>query len=169
MQIQPTSQDQVYTQQIITQLIKSWSASNKNVTDFFAKYQEQDYLKEIAPGRNRAIYLLGHLIAVNDGMLPLFGLGEKLFPELEAPFLKEADKSTPDTVSLITLQQQWQTLNEKLATQFSAMPAADWLDRHTAVSPEDFAINPLRNKLNVLISRINHQAYHMGQLNLLSV
>jgi hypothetical protein len=41
------------------------------------------------------------------------------------------------------------------------------MDRHTAVSEADFALNPSRNKLSILISRTNHQSYHLGQLNLL--
>jgi len=60
---------------------------NKNVAKFFNKYDEASYINEVAPGRNRAVYLLGHLIAVNDGMITLFGLGEKLFPEYEAILL----------------------------------------------------------------------------------
>jgi hypothetical protein len=35
------------------------------------------------------------------------------------------------------------------------------------VSPEDFAKEPHRNRLNVLISRTNHMANHIGQLLLL--
>jgi len=46
------------------------------------------------------------------------------------------------------------------------MSVADWLGRHTAVSAEDFANEPLRNKLNVLMGRTIHESYHLGQLNL---
>ena len=31
------------------------------------------------------------------------------------------------------------------------------------VSVDDFAANPLRNRLSVLISRTAHVAYHLGQ------
>ena len=34
------------------------------------------------------------------------------------------------------------------------------------VSDEDFAREPHRNKLNVLISQTNHLSYHPGQLSL---
>ena len=38
--------------------------------------------------------------------------------------------------------------------------------KHTAVSDEDFAANPLRNRLSVLLSRTRHLAYHIGQIAL---
>jgi hypothetical protein len=44
------------------------------------------------------------------------------------------------------------------------MTAEQWLEKHTSVSDEDFAKEPHRNKLSVLISRTNHLANHIGQL-----
>jgi len=38
----------------------------------------------------------------------------------------------------------------------------DWLARHTAVSEEDFAKDPSRNRFAVLLSRTNHLSYHLG-------
>jgi len=65
------------------------------------------------------------------------------------------------------LKNRWRTINEKLTTHFANMTPAQWFERHTAVSEEDFAKEPHRNKLNVLLSRTTHQAYHLGQLILL--
>jgi len=79
------------TEQMIKQVINSWISQNKAVTSFFNKYNDDAYLNEVAPGRNRAIYLLGHLTATNDSLLPLLGLGDKLYPQLEAPFQANAD------------------------------------------------------------------------------
>jgi hypothetical protein len=42
--------------------------------------------REVAPGKNRLIYLWGHLAAVNDGLLPMLGIGERLHPEFEGMF-----------------------------------------------------------------------------------
>jgi hypothetical protein len=39
----------------------------------------------------------------------------------------------------------------------------DWVARHTAVSEEDFAKEPLRNRFSILITRTNHLTYHVGQ------
>jgi uncharacterized damage-inducible protein DinB len=155
------------TNQIITQIINLWAAQNKTVTAFFNKYDDSAYNKEVAPTRNRAIYLLGHLIAVNDGMLPIFGLGVRLFPEYEDMFIKNPDKTVDNLPTIAQLKQNWETLNTTLSNHFNTMTATDWLSKHTLVSSEDFAQNPLRNKLNVLLSRTTHQSYHTGQLNLL--
>lgn len=156
-----------YTPQIIQQAIAAWAGQNKQVTAFFNKYDDSVYMKEVAPGRSRAIYLLGHLVAVSDALLPMFGLGDKLYPELEPLFIRTPDRSVADIPTVAELKQKWKKVNTVLSTHFNAMSAAQWMDRHMSVSPEDFAKEPTRNKLNVLLSRTTHQGYHMGQLNLL--
>jgi uncharacterized damage-inducible protein DinB len=157
------------TNQIIKQVINFWADRNKAVTNFINKFPDDAYYKEVAPNRSRAIYLFGHLIAVNDAMLPMFGLGEKLFPEYDAIFLSAPDRSVADLPSLSELKKSWEKLNETLTDWFNTMTAREWLDRHMSVSAEDFKREPLRNKLNVLINRTNHQSYHLGQMILLNV
>jgi hypothetical protein len=39
---------------------------------------DEELLKEVAPGKNRVIYLLGHLTGAHDAMFPILGLGERL-------------------------------------------------------------------------------------------
>jgi hypothetical protein len=39
----------------------------------------------------------------------------------------------------------------------------DWVQRHSAVSEEDFAKDASRNRFAVLRSRTNHLSYHLGQ------
>ncbi len=165
--MQTDSVNNAATKQIITQVLNAWTAENKKVTDFFSKYADEVYMQEIAEGRNRAIYLLGHLVAVNDALLPLMGFGERLYPELEQPFLRSADRATEHGYNVADLKQKWQEVNELLSTHFAKLEPSDWLDRHMSVSPEDFAKEPHRNRLNVILGRTNHQASHMGQLNLL--
>ncbi len=116
------------------------------------------------PARNTGIYPLGHLTAVNDGILPLLGFGPKLHPELEAIFLTNPDKSGLDQPNLETLKSYWKEINAKLTKHMNELSAEDWMKRHTAVSEEDFAKEPHRNKLNIIINRSNHQSYHLGQL-----
>lgn len=153
--------------QIIRQVISQWTSHNKGVASFFAKYEDQAYDQEVAPGRNRAIYLLGHLIAANDGMLPLFNLGQKLYPELYETFQLSADRAVENMPSIQELKQKWETVIATLSGHFHAMTPEDWMSRHTSISPEDFEREPHRNKLNVLLGRTNHQSYHLGQLNLM--
>jgi len=161
-------QDLALTKQIIKQQITAWKGQNNAVDKFFNKYPDEIYLKEVAPGKNRAIYLLGHLVAVNDGLLSLLGIGEKFYPELEEIFLKNPDRFFAEIPTIAELKQKWETVNIALTAHFESMRPEDWLSAHTRVSPEDFAIDPSRNKLNVLISRTIHQSNHLGQLYLLS-
>lgn len=154
--------------QIISQLVHSWASQNKIVTTFFNKYDDAAYMGQVAPGRNRAIYLFGHLVSTNDGLLPLLGLGERLYPQLEALFSTNPDGKFEEIPSIPELKEYWEKVNSKLTEAFSKMTATDWLSRHTRVSEEDFAKEPNRNKLNVLISRTIHAGYHLGQLRFLN-
>jgi hypothetical protein len=43
------------------------------------------------------------------------------------------------------------------------MSQSDWLQRHSAVSEEEFAKDPSRNRFSILLSRTNHLSYHLGQ------
>ena len=41
--------------------------------------------------------------------------------------------------------------------------SVDWLQRHSAVSAEDFAKDASRNRFAILLSRTNHLSYHLGR------
>ena len=109
---------------------------------------------------------MGHLIAVNDTMISLFGLGERLYAHLDEAFVKNPDKSGFEILELSKLRAEWKRSNEVLSNYFNQMPAADWFGKHTAMTDEDLTREPTRNKLSVLINRTNHLAYHLGQLML---
>ena len=96
-------------------------------------------------------------------MLPLLSLGSRLHPELDAAFLTAPDKAVDGLPSTAELRRHWGEVNGRLLAGFGNFSASDWAHKHTAVSDEDFAVNPLRNRLSVLLSRTNHLAYHLGQ------
>jgi hypothetical protein len=152
----------------IKMVLGAWKMQNDQVNKLLEKLTDETLLKEVAPGKNTGIYLLGHLIAVNDNLLPLFGLGERLHPELTNPFLKMPDKSGLEFPTPATLRSYWKEVNATLEKHFEKLSADEWFTRHNSVSPEDFAKEPHRNKLNVLMSRTTHQGYHLGQLIFLS-
>jgi uncharacterized damage-inducible protein DinB len=155
--------ENIQASQIVKQVINFWLAQNKAINDFFTKHENDVYLKEVAPGRNSGIYLLAHLIATNDGMIPLLDLGDKLFPEPE-PLAKEAESAVTFKLSIDQLKKQRDKLNTELEIRVNTLSVSQWLERHTAVSAEDFLLDPTRNKLNILITRASHQNYHRGQL-----
>lgn len=144
--------------------LDGWNGQNKRFTDMINKLSDEQLLAETAPGRNSGIYLLGHLAAVNDGLLSLLGLGTRLYPEMDDVFLKSPDKSGLPKPSVAELKTALTKINEELNLNLAKLQPQDWFAKHTAVSAEDFANEPHRNRLNVLLSRTSHMAYHLGQL-----
>lgn len=153
-------QQQLY----VKMALHAWDVHIKRTNSTFDSLTDEQLLQEIAPGKNRAIYLLGHLTAVHDGMLPLLALGERAYAQLDEAFISNPDRAVKDLPAVKDLRAWWTTTNEKLAGHFNSLPAADWFLKHTRISDEDFAKEPHRNRLSVLINRTNHMAYHLGQL-----
>jgi DinB superfamily len=148
---------------VVRTAVQAWKLNVDRADKLFSGLSEQQLLTEVAPGRNRLVYLWGHLIAVHDGMLPLLDLGPRLHPDLDAPFLAGTDKAITEIPSAADLKPRWDEVNARLMAGFSAFTAADWTQKHTVVSDADFAANPLRNRLSILLSRTSHIAYHLGQ------
>ena len=143
--------------------VKIWNAQVDRADKLFAGFSSEEILREIAPGRNRLLYLWGHLTAVHDAMLPLLSLGERLHPEFNVAFVSNPDKSRADIPSHEQVRRAWNIVNAKLRKGFETMSWPDWLRKHSAVSEEDFAKDPSRNRFAILLSRTNHLSYHIGQ------
>ena len=146
--------------------VASWKLNLARVDQMFAACSDDELQQEIAPGKNRIFYLLGHLTAVHDRMLPLLGLGARLHEELDQDFIANPDKTASDRISAGALRQAWAAVNTALTSAIEALPAEGWLQKHEAVSAEDFAKQPLRNRLSVLLSRTAHVQFHTGQIRL---
>ncbi len=151
---------------LIDSALRGWKSNVERADQLFGVLSPEQLDQEVAPGKNRLIYLWGHLTAVNDGLLPLLGIGERLHPEFDGMFISNPDKSVQLTVSGQSLKAGWQEINLKLWEGFSKFSASDWAQRHTAVSEEDFAREPHRNRFTVLLGRTAHLAYHLGQATL---
>ena len=145
-------------------VLDAWNTHLVRTGKLLDQLTDEQLQKEVAPGRNTGTYLLGHLVAVHDSLFPLLGTGEKLYPTLEEIFIRQPDKSGSEKPEVKELRNYWNEVNNKLANDFAKFSADEWLQKHTSVSEEDFAKEPHRNRLNVLISRTNHLAYHFGQL-----
>lgn len=160
-----TATDNTATQIVFIKMaISAWDSHNARVNKLVTSLSDDEWLADTAPGRNSGVYLLGHLIAVSDGLFPILGFGERLYPRLENVFLESPDKSGLPTPSLAELKEYWKNVNAKLSEHISQMPADEWFTRHNSVSEADFAKEPHRNKLNIIINRTNHTSYHLGQL-----
>lgn len=152
-------------QEIFVQMaLKAWQIHIGRTDKFIEGISDESFYKEIAPGKNRIIYLVGHLIAVNDTMLSLFGIGDRIYASYDDAFVKNPDNPAAVMPNAAVLRQEWKKSNDILNAAFEKLSAADWFAKHTAMSDEDLAKEPGRNKLSVLINRTNHLAYHLGQL-----
>ena len=144
--------------------LSSWKLVVSRLDQGIAALSDQDLQLEVAPGRNRIFYLVGHLTAVHDRLFPMLSLGDRVHPEFDEIFLDHPDRTFPDRVSPSQLRKAWSEVNGKLTAAFERLRPEEWLQRHNAVSVEDFAKEPLRNRLAVLLSRTNHASFHTGQI-----
>jgi hypothetical protein len=143
--------------------LKTWNAQIDRADKLFAGLSSEEILREIAPGRNRLLYLWGHLTAVHDAMLPLLSFGERLHPEFDVAFVSNPDKSRSGIPSHEQVRRAWNAVSAELWNGFEKLSWSDWVQRHSAVSEEDFAKDASRNRFSVLLSRTNHLSYHLGQ------
>lgn len=150
----------------INLVLNAWHQQLATTTELFDSLDDDQLLQHIAPDRNTGKYLLGHLVAVHDAILPLLDMGDRLFPELEV-FVQESEGPATATPSITVLRNCWKDVHTRLKSKFSELEPAEWFARHLAVSEEDFLKATHRNKLNVVLNRMNHLSYHLGQLILL--
>ena len=151
---------------LIDSALRNWRSNIDRADKFFGNLSQEQLLQEVAPGKNRLIYLWGHLTAFNDALIPLLGLGARIHPELDPMFVSNPDGAVPTILSGEDLKIIWQETSQILWTGFSRLSAADWLQKHGAVSEEDFLREPHRNRFTVLLGRTSHIAYHLGQAKL---
>jgi hypothetical protein len=151
----------------VKMVLDAWNAKISRFNKLLSAFSDEQLQKEVAPGKNTGVYLLGHLTAINNRLIPLFGLGNELNPELFKTFVDTPEKEIKEKPSVSELRKDWNKVNETLDKLFSRMTTEEWFQKHASVSDEDFAKQPHRNKLNVIISRTNHLDYHLGQLILL--
>jgi hypothetical protein len=143
--------------------LNGWKSFIDRADKMFSGLSDQEVMKEIAPGKNRLIYVWGHLTAVHDAMLPLLGIGQRLHPEFDVAFVSNPDRTQTEIPSVEVVRNAWKEINGRLFEGMASIAAPDWLKRHAAVSEEDFEKEPLRNRIGILLGRTNHLAYHLGQ------
>jgi len=111
--------------------------------------------------------LLGHLVAVSDGMLPILGFGERLFQNFNPFFISNPDKSGMEKPTVDELRNSLEAINAKLAAGIKATTTAEWFKSTRPFQKKISRKNLTEIKLNILINRTNHMSYHVGQMTLL--
>jgi hypothetical protein len=147
--------------------VNAWQTQVDRASKLINELPDEQLYKEIAPGRNRGIYLVGHLAAIHDALPEILGLGKRTYPDLQAIFIEAPDKTIDKIPSASELKQIWTIVHERLKNEFAKMSPDAWFIRHESMTDADFEKEPTRNKLSVLLTRTNHLAYHFGQLRLL--
>jgi hypothetical protein len=148
----------------IKMVLSNWDLQINRMNGALAKLTDEELSAPTAPGRNTGVYILGHLAAVSDGMFTFLDLGERLNPAMDEIFLRNPEDSGLGKPSIAELKEYWNKVNAVLSEKMGQINPDEWFTRHTAVSEEDFAKEPHRNKLNIVINRTNHLSYHLGQL-----
>ena len=151
---------------LVATVVSSWKQIVNRLDERFSPLGDEQLEKQVAPNKNRLLYLLGHLTAVHDRMLPLLAIGERLHPELDEAYISNPDRTFPDPLSPADLKKAWSEVNTAITSAVEKFSAVDWLKKHTAVSEEDFSKDPSRNRLAVFLSRTNHASFHTGQIAL---
>lgn len=151
----------------IKMVLDAWNQKVNQLNKLFGELSDEQLERQVAPGKNSGTYILGHLAAISNRMIPLLGLGDEVNPALYDTFVEKAEKEIINRPSVQQLRKDWDQVNARLSQLFSEVSPDDWFKRHNSVSEADFVSQPHRNKLNVIINRTNHLDYHAGQVVLL--
>jgi DinB superfamily len=146
--------------------VNSWKQVVGRLDQMLTSISDEGLQIQVTPGRNRVFYLIGHLTVIHDRLFLMLRLGDRSYPEFDAIFLDKPDQHAIDDISPAELRKAWADVNGKLTTAFETLRPEEWLEKHTAVSEQDFEKDPSRNRLAVLISRTNHASFHTGQIRL---
>jgi uncharacterized damage-inducible protein DinB len=144
-----------------------WDTYNKRMQKAFDTLSDENFHKPVVAEGNTPSWIFGHLVDTDDALLELFGIRTRLYPDLKTIYHHEKGSNQSGHLSKSELIKRWNEISAELDKAFKSWSEAEWLNRHTAVSEEDFKKEPHRNKLNVMLSRVSHKASHLGQVAML--
>lgn len=144
-----------------------WTQYNKRMEKVITSTPDNLFNQPIISGGNSPSWILGHLVDTDDALIELLGVGTRLHPELGKIYHHERGKNQDSHLSKEELLKRWKEIIAKLDSAFASWDEKEWMSKHTAVSAEDFAKEPQRNKLNVMLTRVTHKASHLGQIAML--
>jgi uncharacterized damage-inducible protein DinB len=125
----------------------------------------EESLVEPRPGGNRLNWVLGHLLSVYDGFLPLL----RQEPVIGAATLQRFARGAPplknpsDAIDFGKLLAAWNQASERVDAGLAALDP-DILDRSVPNSPSG---NPDETVRSLITTVMFHQAYHAGQTGVL--
>src|ERR1700739_3005793 len=93
----------------VKSVLDTWNARIKEASQLIDNLTDEQLQKEIAPGKNRGVYLLGHLTAVHDKMLPLLDFEQQHYTNLNDTFLAKPDKAVAEIPTVSELRSFWKS------------------------------------------------------------
>ena len=81
-------------------VLNSWKLATSRFDKTLADLSDEQLQQQVATGKTRVLYLVGHLIATHDRMFTLLGNGERLYPELDETYLTNPDGALADPLLL---------------------------------------------------------------------
>ena len=95
-------------------VLNSWGLAINRFGKTLSELSDEQLQQQVAPGRNRVFYLFGHLTAMHDRMFPLLGIGDRLHPALDEPYIANLDRALADPLSATELRKAWAEVSDKL-------------------------------------------------------
>lgn len=145
----------------VKMILSQWQLATQRLSATIEELTNQQLETQVAKDRNTGVWIITHLIIVNENILKVTGFGETkqetLVEQLANGIVLNASE----------LRAVWKETTERISTIIANVPAERWLQKHTSVSEEDFAKDTTRNNLMIVLSRLMHMMYHAGQLGLL--
>src|ERR1700677_2627366 len=113
-------------------VLNLWNLVINRLDKNLSELSDEELQQQVAPGKNRVFYLVGHLTAVHDRMFPLLGLGDRLHPELDDTYITNPDRVLEDPLSATELRRTWAKVNNKLTDALERFTLEEWLQKHAA-------------------------------------
>lgn len=138
--------------------LNTWKATVGRFDDIVAASSDEELEREVTAGKSRLFYLIGHLTALHDRLLPVLGLGERRHMELDAEFGEERDPHRASGVSARRLRQLWTEVNAAVLAGMERLTPEQWLEKPPAAAAP--------NRLSVLLNWTDHVSLHSTQIRL---
>lgn len=137
--------------------LNTWKATVGRFDDIVAASSDEELEREVTPGKSRLFYLIGHLTALHDRLLPVLGLGDRRHAELDEEFGEERDAHRATALSPRRVRQLWNEVNASLLASMERLTPEEWLEK-PAVAVES-------NRLSVLLDWTDHVSLHSTQID----
>jgi hypothetical protein len=134
-------------------------------TEVFRSLGKSRILEAIAPGKNKVIYLLAHLLVIHDSIFETMELGKRAYTDYDELFLTPQHTAN-QYPSYKLLMDQWVSMNETLTFRLRHMSLDQWGTKHRYISDADFMLHSIKNKFCSFQCLLTYLSHHAGQLEL---